>query len=102
MFSELCAQLVTSHEKNLIPFMGGDINCRFGDLNSAFYDFKLCYATNIDSVSNFHGRTYGIDMCTVGNISPLNHLIHEDKKFDGDFIYFKANKKSQIDMVYTN
>ena len=78
--------------------MGDDINCRFGDFNSAFHDFKLCYATNIDSVSNFHG----IDTCIAGNVSSLSHLIHENKKFDGNFAYFKVNKKSQIDMIYTN
>ena len=102
MFSDLSTLLLTARENNLIPIMGGDINCRFGDLNAAFYNTGSLYANNIDISSNTHGLTYGTDLCNSANIFPLNHLIHRHFEFQGDFTYFKANKKSQIDMVYTN
>ena len=41
-------------------------------------------------------------MCQVGDVFPLNHLIHGRKVFPGDFTYIKANTISQIDFVYTN
>ena len=99
MFSELGSFLITLREKKLIPFMGGDLNCRFGDLNMLFED-KL-YTGNVDASSNKHGRTYGRDICTMGGIFPLNHLTHRGNVFEGDFTYFKGEKKSQIDFVFT-
>ena len=47
------------------------------------------------------GVTHGIDLCTVGNVFPINHLDGQ-KYFPGDFTYYKGEKKSQIYFVYTN
>ena len=41
-------------------------------------------------------------MCDLLRILPLNHCIYNEKHFDGNFTYFKANIKSQIDFVLTN
>ena len=41
-------------------------------------------------------------MCSVGNLFPVNHLVHRGKVFEGDYTYFKGEKKSQIDFVYTS
>ena len=100
MFSDLNELLISSCETGLIPIMGGDMNCRYGSLNVTFSGMNLVYNENADVNSNHHGRTYGIDLCTSASIFPLNHL--KQKKFTGDFTYYKADKKSQIDFVYTN
>ena len=101
MFSELGSFLLSLREKKLIPFVGGDLNCRFGDLNLLQDDNGLLYDNNIDSITNKHGITYGKDICTVGDVFPVNHLIYRGKVFEGDFTYFKGGKKSQIDFVYS-
>ena len=102
MFSELGGFLVELRERKLIPMMGGDVNCRFGNLNSIDNENRLLYEDNVDGTSNKHGLTYGKDLCKTGDIFPLNHLLYRGKVFDGDYTYFKGNKKSQIDFAYTN
>ena len=102
MFGELGALLMTLQERKLNPIMGGDLNCRFGNLNQLREETGLLYGENSDMSSNKHGLTYGKDLCMVGDVFPLNHLIYRGKTFDGDCTYFKGNKKSQIDYVFTN
>ena len=102
MFGELGGFLVSLREKNLIPIMGGDLNCRYGNLNHLCGDNQLLYDDNADESSNKHGLTYGKDLCMVGEIFPLNHLKYRGKSFEGDCTYSKGNKRSQIDYVYTN
>ena len=102
MFYDLSNLMISSNERKLVPLMGGDINCRFGDLNNAFVGRYLVYGENADVVSNHHGRTFGVDLCNTGNIFPLNHLNYGRKQFTGENTYFKGEKKSQIDFVYTN
>ena len=76
MFGELGAFLVSLQEKKLTPIMGGDLNCRFGNLNQLSEDAGLLYEDKSDVSSNKHGLTYGKDLCKVGNVFPLNHLIY--------------------------
>ena len=102
MFSHLSTLLISARKKKLTAILGGDISCRYGELNGIFQEMNLHYEVNVDMVSSMHGRTYGKDICQVGDVFPLNHLIHGRKAFPGDFTYIKANTKSQIDFVYTN
>ena len=102
MFSELGSFLISLREKKLAPIMGGDLNCRFGDLNQLMEGQGMLYENNADPTTNKHGRTYGKDLCTVGDIFPLNHLKYRSRVFAGDFTYFKGGKKSQIDFIFTN
>ena len=74
MFCALGDLLIDLNERSLIPILGGDINCRYGDLNSIFRNHVVHYAANVDVNSNHHGRTYGYDICSAGNIFPINHL----------------------------
>ena len=37
MFGVLSSLLISANEKNLTPIMGGDMNCRLGNLNEAFH-----------------------------------------------------------------
>ena len=102
MFGILGSYLLSLRERNLVPILGGDMNCRFGELNIAFQEQRLAYTENKDSTSNHHGRTYGIDLCDSCKIFPLNHLKMYNRTFAGDFTYHKADKKSQIDYVFTD
>ena len=77
------------------------MNCRYGDLNNAFHDLGVVYTDNCDMISNNHGRTLGIDLCKTAEIFPVNHLIGK-KVHEGDYTYYKGDKKSQIDFVYSN
>ena len=101
MFSDLSSLLLDACSRKLIPIIGGDINCRFGPLNDNFHN-GLLYTDNVDTTSNFHGRTYGVDLCKTTGIFPVNHLQFKTQNFPGDFTYHKGNKKSQIDFVFTN
>ena len=37
LFCNLSSFLMTLNERDIIPVMGGDLNCRFGKLNTAFH-----------------------------------------------------------------
>ena len=102
MFNDLSSFILSSIDKNLTPIMGGDINCRYGDMNHSFQNLGVRYNVNADPTINAHGRTYGTDLCKSSNIFPINHLVFGNRKFIGDFTYYKGEKKSQIDFVYTN
>ena len=102
LFSSLSNLLLDSNERNLTPILGGDLNCRFGDLNQAFQEKKLLYNKNVDTTDNYNGRNYGVDLCNACHIFPINHLKYKNKSFDGDYTYYKGNKRSQIDFVFTN
>ena len=90
MFSELGGFLMTLRESKLIPIMGGDVNCRFGDLNLIHENNHLLYEDNVDATSNKHGLMYGRDLCITSDIFPLNHLNYRGKIFDGGFTYCKG------------
>ena len=102
LFSELCSFLISTRERKLTPIMGGDMNCRFGDLNNLCSAGNLAYEQNVDVDSNKHGLIYGTDVCTVSDVFPLNHLVHKGRSYEGDFTYHKAGRKSQIDFVFTS
>ena len=101
MFCDLSNLLLDTCSRRWIPIVGGDINCRFGPMTNCFND-RLLYSENVDTTSNYHGRTYGVDMCKTADIFPVNHLQYKNQKFPGDFTYHKGDKKSQIDFVFTN
>ena len=102
MFNDLSNIILKSNEMKIVPIIGGDINCRFGSLDNIFHGKGLRYSDNVDTESNFHGRSFGIDLCESTDIFPLNHLQYKQKTYCGDYTYFKGNKKSQIDYVFTN
>ena len=99
MYGALGSHLLSIYERKLVPILGGDMNCRFGDMNKAFQEQRLAYTENVDNVSNHHGRTYGVDICNSCKIFPLNHLRKCNKTYPGDFTYYKAEKKSHRKIV---
>ncbi len=67
-----------------------------------FREQKLSYAVNVDSSSNHHGRTYGVDMCNSCGVFPLNHLRLNNKTYSGDHTYYKAEKnRRSISFIQT-
>ena len=62
MFGDLCDLLMSSLEKNLTPILGGDLNCRYGDLNTLLENGFYYYSQYVDSYQNNHGKTYGKDL----------------------------------------
>ena len=85
---------------NYTPFIGGDFNCRLGDLNLLSKNWY--YNKNVDTNTNLHGRTFMAGICRRNAIYPINHLKYKCTTFEGDFTYLKNEKKSQIDLVLTN
>ena len=100
MFTDVVNLLMKCKERNLIPILGGDFNSRPGNLSNLNVNMK--YAENVDKTSNKHGITHFKDICSVGNVFPINHLSYQRKQFPGAFTYHKADKHSQIDFVLTN
>ena len=98
-FARLCVLLMDSRKKNLTPFIGGDFNCRPGNLNEL--PLGWTYSNNCDSKTNSYGTTYFYDLCMSCAIMPINHLRYKEKIFMGGFTYTKSDKKSQIDFILT-
>ena len=99
-FARLASMLIDCSTCKVTPYIAGDFNCRPGDLNVV--DFNSRYETNCDQYVNAYGRMYFMDICKVGKCLPINHMIYKGVKNPGDFTYFKAGKKSQIDYALTS
>ena len=99
MFAELDLLLHKCTEWHLTPYVGGDFNSRLGDLN-LLGTWK--YNMNVDTTTNKHGRSYMMDVCKRYKLYPVNHLKYKNRTFEGDFTYYKNDKRSQIDFALTN
>ena len=75
---------MSSREKNLIPILGGDLNCRYDDLNTLLENEFYYYSQNVDNYQNNHGKTYGKDLCNATKMFPLNHINLLGESFGGD------------------
>ena len=62
---------------------------------------KWRYSDNIDQHRNNNYKNFS-NMCELLKILPLNHCLYKKNEFEGNWTYFKANRKSQIDLVLTN
>ena len=102
MFSEICSFIVECHNSHKIVFIGGDFNCRVGNLNSMMRNNLWKYDQNVDTITNSHGRIYFPALCDTAKIMPINHLNYKRRKFMGDYTYQKQDRKSQIDFVLTD
>ena len=85
MFAELCSHIIECHRMNKIVYLGGDLNCRPGNLNNISRDKSWSYTDNIDLKNNSHGRNFFPELCKVANIMPVNHLKYNNKKFPGSW-----------------
>ena len=78
----------------------GDLNARIPDLNVLSTTIKnIKYTANPDHGSNTHGKEI-ISLCTSLNPCPINHLIYDNKTFDGGYTFRKKDKWiSQLDLA---
>ena len=101
MFSDLSQTIIDCHEKGLVPFIGGDLNSRPGNLDS-LSNGKWKYDANRDVNQNKHGKTFFRDLCSACKIKPINGLIYDKKEFHNDFTFIRGSAKSQIDFSLTD
>lgn len=99
MFTDLATTIMDCHEAGLVPYIGGDFNCRPGNFD-AFSNWK--YSPNTDATINKHGRTYFTDLCRACNVKPINGLVYKKQKFDNDFTFVRGKSQSQIDFSLTD
>lgn len=100
-FSKIASLFFQCNEYNIIPFAGGDYNSRAGNFNELLSLPNIRYNENCDLSKNSHGRVYFKDLCDSTQLLPVNHLIYKNYNFEGDFTYYKADTKSQIDLLLT-
>ena len=101
-FATLVCEIKFWISGGFVPFIGGDFNARVGDLNVfSSRSIKWRYEPNVDKYLNQHGKEL-IDICELLKMLPINHSKYYDTIFAGNFTYFKAEKKSQIDFLITN
>ena len=81
---------------------GGDFNSRPGDVRQFGNNKSWIHTENRDKTSNKHGRTDFCDLCSAGNVKPVNGLKYRGLTFDNDFTFIRKNGKSQIDFCFTN
>lgn len=98
-FAEL--DLLTSNDRELgiIPLLGGDLNCRPGDIGTWHQNWN--FSENCDKNKNTYGRLYFKSLCLSTDLIPLNGLMLGNKKFDNEFTFFRGNQHSQIDYILT-
>ena len=103
LFSELASRVSDCIGKGNIPFIGGDINSRIGDINVLANEvgLKWKYSTNVDTQRNTH-YTFLRDLCVLCKTLPINHLMHNNINFSGDYTFTKDTRKSQVDFLLTN
>ena len=70
MFTELVTDLLDCQSQGLIPYIGGDFNCRIGNPSDLLRQTAI-YDTNIDEKTNKHGRTFFKDLCSLCDILPV-------------------------------
>ena len=102
MFADVGTCLMECSESGLTPFVGGDFNCRPGDLRQLGNGNMWAYTENNDKTTNKHGRTHFRDLCSTGNVKPVNGMKYHGMVCDNDFTFIRSNGKSQIDYCLTN
>ena len=78
-------------------FIAGDHNGRFGPLKFA----NKLYEHNIDTVKNSQG-TLLASIYNQCSFYPVNHLYSEGHFCYGDFTFFRGERRSQVDFLFTN
>ena len=79
-------------------YIMGDLNSRCGDLDCP----NIQYAVNPDNFINQNGRKLRSLLAEFPNILLLNGLVHQNRRFDSEFSFFRGDTASQIDVCLTN
>ena len=80
---------------------GGDLNCRIGDITQNVPILGASYRPNIDTEVNVHGKMLR-NICRSYNCYVLNNLTINNLNFDGDFTFFRGERRSQNDLILAN
>ena len=80
-------------------YIVGDLNSRFGNLN--LLDGQR-YVINTDTFINTNGRKLVEILNQFPNITLLNGLIYQNRRFDSKMIFFRGASSPQIDVSLTN
>ena len=80
---------------------GGDMNSRVGNISQSLPLLGARYRPNVDQVVNSHGKMLK-KICNSYKCYVLNNLNVGCKEFDGDFTFFKGDRKSQNDLCLSN
>ena len=95
----LCGVFIEAEETKVIAM--GDLNSRFGNLNSVVEGYS--YKNNTDTTINENGKHLANMLFNTSSALPLNHLVHGSSVFDGDFTFQRnEQQKSQIDWCIVN
>ena len=86
--------------RDIVVLTGGDINSRIGNLVQPPTKGSI-YRENPDKQLNSHGK-FVAEICNSFKCFPLNNLTYKGKVFDGKFTFYKADRKSQNDIVIGN
>ena len=102
MFSELITDLLDCQSQGLVPYIGGDFNCRIGNPSDLLHQSSVVFNINIDDKTNKHGRTFFKDLCNLCNVLPVNCMSYNSRPIDNDFTFYRGTSKSQINFALTN
>ena len=80
---------------------GGDLNSRVGNITQKLPLMGARYRTNVDKELNAHGKLLK-RICNSYNCFVLNNLGIGEVELDGDFTFFRGERKSQNDICLTN
>ena len=96
-FTEFFTALSGISKSGKTVFIVGDHNARFGKLEFA----NRTHNNNVDIVKNTQGTLLAA-VYNKCNFYPLNHFCSDDSEFIGNFTFFRGEKKSQVDFLFTN
>ncbi len=96
----LCSWFHEAEETNTPVIAMGDLNARFGDLNTISDMFS--YGINEDEMMNQNGKHIKELLFNTSSAIPLNHLKIGDNVFDGGYTFYRNEKRSQIDWCIAN
>ena len=80
---------------------GGDYNSRVGEITHVPHLSGSSYRNNPDTVTNSHGKMIK-NVCRSCNVYIVNNLTLANKVFDGNFTFFKGDRRSQNDLCISN
>ena len=90
-----------SSEKGCVVIGGGDLNSRVGNVTQKLPLLGAKYRPNVDATINSHGRLLR-KICNSYECYILNNLNVGNVHCDGDYTFYKGNKRSQNDVCVSN
>ena len=96
----LCSWFHEAEQSNKALIAMGDLNARFGELNTI--NDLFTYTDNEDGTMNQNGKHIKELLFNTSSAVPLNHLKVDNIVFDGGYTFARNERKSQIDWCIVN